>query len=63
MTKPKAAPGTVLAFGDVMGGWMTLALHRFHAARTEAGLHGPLLVVDSDDRSAIPDLVRRAAAA
>ena len=32
------------AFGDVMCGWMTLALHRFYAARTEAGLDGRLHV-------------------
>lgn len=32
------APGTVVLYSDVACGWATLALHRFYAARREAGL-------------------------
>lgn len=31
-------PGTIVLYSDVACGWATLALHRFYAARAEAGL-------------------------
>ena len=32
-------PGTVVLYTDIACGWATLQLHRFYAARAEAGLH------------------------
>jgi len=37
-------PGTVVLYSDVACGWATLALHRFYAARAEAGLEDAVRV-------------------
>src|SRR5699024_3207504 len=31
-------PGTIVLYSDIACGWATLALHRFYAARADAGL-------------------------
>lgn len=37
-------PGTIVLYSDVACGWATLALHRFYAARAEAGLEDAVRV-------------------
>ena len=38
MARPEVRVGTVVVYTDVMCGWSTIGLHRFHRARREAGL-------------------------